>query len=330
MSAVVPFPKLSETDRKRQLYAWADRLLRELGLLDQIEQVNSHEDLRKITFDVNAPDVSLAILAALHPENGQRPAECFIDVGKRMLQQILKARFAEAKRLRGQNLGRSSGAAGGTSSSTSTVYDWTGDLILDKEGAILPLLANLILFLRYHQKWAGVFALDEFANHVTIRKPPPWGSTDVDVELTDHHVNQTRVWFQREGIKAAQGDVGRAIQSAARDNGFHPVREFFNALVWDGTPQIDDRLKTYLHGAENAEYLRAVGPRFLIAVVARVFKPGCKADHALVLEGPQGKMKSELLCTLAIRDAWFTDHFSHIGSKDSQNGNGWHAADGDR
>lgn len=163
-----------------------------------------------------------------------------------------------------------------------------------------------------------MFGFDEFANRVVIRKPPPWGSTAVDVPLTDQHESKTRVWFQREDIKAAQGDVGRAIQSVARDNPFHPVREYFNALVWDGTPRIDDWLKTYLHADENTEYLRAVGPRFLIAVVARVFKPGCKADHALVLEGPQGKMKSELLCTLAIRDAWFADHLSHIGSKDSK------------
>jgi hypothetical protein len=120
MPAIIQFPKLSETDRKRQLYAWADRLLRELDLLDRIEQASSVEELRKIAFDVNAPEVSFAILAALHPESGQRPAECFVDIGKRILQQILKARFAEAKRLRGQDLGRG-GAAGGTS--TSTAYD---------------------------------------------------------------------------------------------------------------------------------------------------------------------------------------------------------------
>jgi predicted P-loop ATPase len=37
----------------------------------------------------------------------------------------------------------------------------------------------------------------------------------------------------------------------------------------------------------------------------------------LVLEGPQGKQKSEALRTLAIRDAWFTDRLSHVSSKDA-------------
>ena len=37
----------------------------------------------------------------------------------------------------------------------------------------------------------------------------------------------------------------------------------------------------------------------------------------LVLEGPQGKQKSEALRTLAVNDAWFTDRLSHVSSKDA-------------
>ncbi len=40
-------------------------------------------------------------------------------------------------------------------------------------------------------------------------------------------------------------------------------------------------------------------------------------DHMLVLEGPQGKSKSEALRTLAVRDAWYTDRLSHVASKDA-------------
>ena len=63
--------------------------------------------------------------------------------------------------------------------------------------------------------------------------------------------------------------------------------------------------------------MRAIGPRYLISAVARIYKPGCQVDHMLVLEGPQGKQKSTALRTLAVRDAWFTDRLSHVASKDA-------------
>lgn len=51
----------SETDRKGALYEWADRLLRELGLEDQIKTANNAEELRKIVLDIDAVEVTLAI-----------------------------------------------------------------------------------------------------------------------------------------------------------------------------------------------------------------------------------------------------------------------------
>ena len=311
---IVPFPGLTETERKTRLFAWADRLLQELGLIDQIEKTNDLADLRKIAFDVEAVEVTLAIQEALYPEDGGRVALCFVNIGKRALKAILKARFAEAKRLRAQKLER--GDTTTTTSGTSTAYDWTADLKIDRKGAILSLLANLVLFLRHHPKWQGVLAFDEFGNRVVIRQSPPWGTEAADTVLTDHHETKTRTWFQREDIKAAQGDVGRAIQAVAKDAPFHPVREYFDALVWDGTPRIDAWLQTYLN-ADDTPYARAVGPRFLISGVARIYKPGCKVDHMLVLEGPQGKLKSEALRKLAVKDAWFIDRISHLAGKDA-------------
>ena len=55
----------------------------------------------------------------------------------------------------------------------------------------------------------------------------------------------------------------------------------------------------------------------MISPVARIFKPGCQADHVLILEELQGRLKSEALRALAIRDEWFTDRISHISSKDA-------------
>jgi predicted P-loop ATPase len=68
-------------------------------------------------------------------------------------------------------------------------------------------------------------------------------------------------------------------------------------------------------GAPDTEFVRAVSGMFLIAGVARILRPGCKADCVLVLEGPQGILKSTALKTLA--GPWFTDELADLGTKDA-------------
>jgi predicted P-loop ATPase len=223
------------------------------------------------------------------------------------LKAILRNRFAESKKDREAILRRGK----------APKSDWTDQLILDKDGKIRPVLANLILSLGAAPKWQGVLGYNEFAAHVVIRKPPPWGSEPPDAPWVDHHESLARAWFQKDaGINPSAGDLGRAVQAAARHNAFHPVRDYFGALVWDGAPRLDTWLVDHFH-AEETPYTRAIGPRYLISAVARIYLPGCKVDHTLVLEGLQGKQKSEGLRILAVNDAWFTDRLSHVSSKDA-------------
>ena len=71
---------------------------------------------------------------------------------------------------------------------------------------------------------------------------------------------------------------------------------------------------TYL-GVEDTDYSRAVGSRWLISAVARIFQPGAKADCCLILEGLQGIRKSTALRTIA--GEYFTDELADLGSKDA-------------
>src|SRR4029077_167441 len=85
-------------------------------------------------------------------------------------------------------------------------------------------------------------------------------------------------------------------------------------LHWDGVERVDTWLAAYL-GAEGTEYARAVGSRWLISAVARIFRPGAKADCCLILEGAQGIRKSTALRTVA--GEYFTDELADLGSKDA-------------
>jgi predicted P-loop ATPase len=164
-----------------------------------------------------------------------------------------------------------------------------------------------------------VLGFNEFAAQVVVRQPPYWGDVGPDALWTDHFETLTRSWFPDQDIPASQGDVGRAIQAAARKNGFHPLRTLLDDELepqWDGQLRIDQWMITYLH-APDTPYARAIGRRFLISAVARIFDPGCKVDHMLVLEGPQGQGKSKAVRALAIRDEWYADRLSDPGSKDA-------------
>ena len=196
------------------------------------------------------------------------------------------------------------------------VPDWKTGLTVNSKGIPLGNLRNVLHALRHAPEWHGVLAYDDFAACVITKKPPPWeGSKGPTVKRwADEHDVRACEWMQEQDIPAL-GVVGRAIQSVARETRVHPVRDYLNALKWDGTPRLDTWLTPYL-GVKDTPYSRAVGPRFLISAVARIFEPGCQADHMLILEGPQGVLKSTALRALA-GTAWFTDRMSNLGGKDA-------------
>jgi hypothetical protein len=99
---VVPFQPVgseehsrAETERKKRLFDWADGVLRQLGLADRIARANTLDDLRKITFDVEAAEVTIAIREALHPVSGAK-ADHFAGIREGGLKQILRLRFKAA------------------------------------------------------------------------------------------------------------------------------------------------------------------------------------------------------------------------------------------
>ena len=94
------------------------------------------------------------------------------------------------------------------------------------------------------------------------------------------------------------------------------MRDYLKSLKWDSEPRIERWLIDYL-GVGDSEFAWAVGKRWLISAVARIFQPGCQADHTLLLEGDQGIKKSTALRVLTGAD-WFTDHISDLDSKDSR------------
>jgi putative DNA primase/helicase len=133
-------------------------------------------------------------------------------------------------------------------------------------------------------------------------------SIDFQIFIQRHHIERATRAIVEDALTEFDTRVTR-----------HPVREYFNSLVWDGQHRLDSWLTVYLDADPSCSpaILETIGPKFMISAVARVMDPGCKVDHALVLEGPQGAGKSKAAATLA-GEEWFTDGLPRdLGDKDA-------------
>jgi predicted P-loop ATPase len=195
---------------------------------------------------------------------------------------------------------------------------WQERLLANEKGGYKACVANAITALRYAPEWDGVLWFDEFSIRTVMRRPPPWELPSMDfpdTEWTDCDDIRLAEWLQHQGISINPAVAAQAVEVASRIYTFHPVREYLTSLPeWDGTMRLPYWLRDYL-GVADTNYSRTVGCRWLISAVARIFEPGCKADCALILEGPQGLKKSTALSVLG--GPWFTDQIADLGNKDS-------------
>jgi predicted P-loop ATPase len=192
--------------------------------------------------------------------------------------------------------------------------DWRTQLLTNQRGAVSACLQNALVALRYAPAWQDILQFDESALQVVAKKTPPWESREAPFAWRDDDDVRTAAWLQQQGIMVSRDVAGQAVQTIAREFPYHPIREYLQSLVWDKIPRIDHWLTLYL-SADATVFSRAVGAKWLIGAVARIFRPGCKNDTCLVLEGPQGVFKSTALKTLA--SPWFTDDIADLGTKDA-------------
>jgi predicted P-loop ATPase len=180
---------------------------------------------------------------------------------------------------------------------------WWRDLIFGAGNVPLANLANALTALRGDPTTHDKFGHDEMLRAPVWKRERP---------VTDADVVELQEWLQRAGLRSVSKDtVFSAVDLIARERSYHPVKEYLEGLAWDGTTRLDTWLSIYL-GAEKVPYTINIGRMFLISMVARIFRPGCKVDHMLILEGPQGALKSTVCAILG--DRWFSDALPDIGA----------------
>lgn len=212
---------------------------------------------------------------------------------------------------------------------TDQRFGWKRELVYGDEGEIKVTKQNLIVIIENDPPWKDVLAYDQFAKQVVKRAPAPYGG--VPGPMQDHDDAELAAWFERRDTYRLSVPTLLAREAAlavAHRHSFHPIREYLDRLKWDERERIPMffvdhcgvKIKTPDKPDEEhavpLEVIKKFALNFFIAAVARIYRPGCKADLMLVLEGEQGSKKSSLAELLAGGAQYYADLGTSPADKD--------------
>ena len=200
----------------------------------------------------------------------------------------------------------------------TTGTSWRQAYMLTADGAIRQNEANLAIYLD-DAEWSGVIQRSAFDQGTWIMRalpddprrascPRPMEDDDLSYML---HCAQHDMFPGVGPVK-----IRTAVGLVAVQNSYHPVRDYLDGIAWDAVERLNGFAAAYFGNDENSPYTRAAVRKWMISAVARIYQPGCKADHMLVLQGEQGIGKSSALSILA--DSWFGDDMPPVSTKDAK------------
>lgn len=189
--------------------------------------------------------------------------------------------------------------------------NWQSSLELNKNGKIKDTLINIVTIIRNDPNLKNI-VYNEFKSTIDVIGKVPW--KQVKPGWGDADLSCIKIYFEQVyGLWSPTKFKDALLGAVTSFRPYHPIKEYFNTLSWDGVERIDTLLIDYL-GAEDNEYVRAVTRKTLCAAVARIYKPGIKFDSILVLNGPQGVGKSTFFSILGKK--WYSDSLSISDMKD--------------
>jgi hypothetical protein len=156
-------------------------------------------------------------------------------------------------------------------------------------------VADLGAILRYDAwdaqptHWSGALEYNECTQELCLGRRP---------YKLDDLITELRAELAGKGAHAAKEDIADVALHLARDQGYHPVREYLLELGPPPRGAWLERLVTQAFRLEQDELSVTLIRKFAISAVARALDPGCKVDTALILVGPQGWRKSSFFGAL--------------------------------
>ena len=227
---------------------------------------------------------------------------------------------------------------------------WTDGLawrFTKKERHAIQSEMNVAYAMTHCPSLRGLVAYDEIKEAVLFVRPAPWDTTerfqprrwnDTDIAMVrsllatpiDTNAHHTTGINQLIPTKTVM--VG--IEMAARERTLNPITDYLKSVrgTWDNIPRVGLLLTRFL-GAAPTKIHQEMFTRWMVSAYQRAMRPGCKADHLLIIQGGQGTGKSTFLSVLfkgyhsedfprnlhdkdaayALQDAWVVEAAEMVG-----------------
>lgn len=157
-------------------------------------------------------------------------------------------------------------------------------------------LSNIATIIQYDPNLKNI-VYNELKSSIDVIGKLPWKGSKLG--WFDGDLACAKLYFEKiYGIWSPVKFKDALLAVIYSERNYHPIKEYFSKLTWDGIERIDTLLIDYL-GADDNEYVREVTRKTLCAAVARIYEPGIKFDSILVLCGPQGIGKSTFFSILS-------------------------------
>jgi len=186
--------------------------------------------------------------------------------------------------------------------------------LVKHRGRPLDCRENVMYCLQLDPVLQGMVRQNDFTHLIERVRPTPWGhpagewNEEDDLMLGEYLL---RTW--RLGVKATS-TLRNGVLMAARSDKYNPILDLIHAQKWDGVERLAHWL-TDVYEIEERPYTRLIGKCFIMGMVQRALRPGCKFDYMLIIKGEQGLKKSTAFRQLAY--PYFTDNAIRMGDKDS-------------
>lgn len=158
-------------------------------------------------------------------------------------------------------------------------------LVKDEKGKILPIQANYDKYFETSKEFKDAFSYNEWDSKIMYKKAP----------FKDADLIYIRNKVRRDFPKLSNAQI---IEDTVKDlcykNKYNEVQDLIKHTVWDGVKRAETLFIDYL-GADDIPIVREITIKWLYGMIMRIFEPGKQFDLFVILYGPEGNGKSNLI-----------------------------------